>query len=339
MRIGLVGYGAWGCMHASAIRGIPGLTLAGIVAHSDDSARAAAHDHPGVQVHRQLGDLLRDPAIDLADIVVPNFLHAEMAIAALAAGKHVLLEKPLATTIADAERVVNAAESSGRYLGVNLELRVSKQWSRVQALIAEGAIGTPRYANLALFRRPFRPGSGGWRRQADKVGSWILEEPVHYIDLLLWYFAACGGPVEVEAFAIPSTAGPRMHDAFTCVLRFASGAYAVFSQCVSGFQHSLTLELAGDAGAVRSWWAGAMDRSLEPAFEMKVQRPGAAAAEIVPIEKSGEVFELAEQLRRLLDDAPRRTPLVSAREAMRSVKVCLEAERSLMERRPVSLAW
>lgn len=337
MRIGLVGYGAWGRMHASAIRKSPGLTLAGIVAHGDDSARQAALDNPGVPVHRRLDDLLRDKAVALVDIVVPNHLHADTAIAALAAGKHVLLEKPLATTITDGERIAAAAEASGLYLGVGHELRVSRQWSRIKTLLDEGAIGRPRYANLALFRRPYRPGAGGWRHAADKVGSWILEEPVHYMDLLLWYFAGSGAPVEIEAFAVPSSTGPRMHDAFTAVLRFGDGAYAVFSQCLSGFEHSLTLELAGDAGAMRSWWAGAMDRTFDPQFELKLRRGAGAAAESVAIEKSGEVFELEEQLRRLVDDVPRRAPLVSAREALRATRICLEAERSLAEKRPIAL--
>jgi myo-inositol 2-dehydrogenase/D-chiro-inositol 1-dehydrogenase len=338
MRIGLVGYGAWGRVHAGAIRNISGLALAGIVAHGEESARQAAQDNPGIKVHRRLDDLLKDSAVELVDIVVPNHLHAEMAIAALAAGKHVLLEKPLATTIADGERIVAAAQASGRYLGVGHELRVSKQWSRIKGLIDAGAIGHPRYANLALFRRPYRPGAGGWRHTADQVGSWILEEPVHYIDLLLWYFAGSGAPVEIAAFGVPSSTGPRMHDAFTAVLRFADGAYAVFSQCLSGFQHSLTLELAGDAGAMRSWWAGAMDRTLSPEFALTLQRGRDAAVEPVAIEKSGEVFELEEQLRRLVDDVPARAPLVSAREALRAVTLCLEAERSLAERRPIALA-
>ncbi len=339
MRVGLIGYGAWGEMHARAIAKLPALSLAGIVCHGDVSAGKAASDHPGVAIHRTLDALLRDPAIELVDIVAPNYLHAEMTLAALAAGKHVLVEKPMATTLADAERVVAAAERSGLYVGVGLELHVSKQWARVRSLIADGAIGRARYANLTLFRRPFRPGSGNWRRTSDQVGSWILEEPIHYIDLLLWYFRECGLPVEIAADAVASPLGKGMHDAFTCRLRFADGAYAVFSQCVAGFEHTLALEIAGDGGALRTWWAGAMDRTTTPSFELKLQRAGAGEAELVAIEKSGEVFELEEQLRRLAIDVPARRPLVSAREALPSLKICLAAETALTERRAIPLAW
>lgn len=337
MRIGVVGYGAWGRLHAAAVARIAGLTLAGIVAPSEASARAAAGAHPGVPVYRQLADLLADPSVELVDIVVPSHLHAEMALAALAAGKHVLLEKPLATNVADGERIVRAAEASGLYLGVGHEFRLSAQWRRVKELIDEGAIGTPRFANFALFRRPFRHGSGGWRYDAARVGSWILEEPIHFFDLLLWYFAPCGSPVEVEAFAVPAAAGERMHDVFTALLRFADGGYAVFSQCLAGFEHSVTLELAGDGGAIRTWWTGTMDRTLHPDFAFRVQRRGTTEVEAVTIERSGEVFELEEELRRLIDDVPRRTPPVSAGEALRALKLCLAAERSLADRRPVPL--
>jgi myo-inositol 2-dehydrogenase/D-chiro-inositol 1-dehydrogenase len=326
-------------MHVGAIARIPGLSLAAVLCGSDASAGAAAAELPGIAVHRDLDALLRDRTIDLVDIVAPNHLHAGMAIKALEAGKHVLLEKPMATTLADAERLVAAAERSGRYIGIGLELHVSKQWARVRELIAEGTLGRLRYANLTLFRRPFRGGSGGWRHTSERVGSWILEEPIHYIDLLLWYFRERGLPVEVSADGVPSARGAGMYDAFTCTLRFADGAYAVFSQCLGGFEHSLILEIAGDGGALRTWWSGAMDRTLEPDFELKLQRAGAAEAEVVTIEKSGEVFELEEQFRRLVEDVPRRTPLVSPRDALPSLKICFEIERALSERRPIKLAW
>jgi myo-inositol 2-dehydrogenase/D-chiro-inositol 1-dehydrogenase len=218
MRIGLVGYGAWGRMHAGTIGRIAELSLGGVVCGGDASAEEAARDLPGVPIHRTLEALLADPGIELVDVVVPNHLHAGMAVKALEAGKHVLLEKPMATTLADAERVVAAAGRSDRYLGIGLELHVSRQWAKVRELIGQGALGRMRFANLMLFRRPFRGGSGNWRRTRATVGSWILEEPIHYIDLLLWYFRERGLPVEVSASGVASPAGPGMFDAFTATI-------------------------------------------------------------------------------------------------------------------------
>jgi myo-inositol 2-dehydrogenase/D-chiro-inositol 1-dehydrogenase len=325
-------------MHASTIARVPGLSLAAVVCGSEDSARVAIADHPALPVYRELRDLLADRTVDLVDICSTNDLHAPMAIAALEAGKDVLLEKPMATTSADAEKLVATVERTGRYLSVGLELRVSKQWAKVRELIVEGAVGRTRFANLTLFRRPFRGGSRGWRHDAARVGSWILEEPIHYIDLLLWYFRERGLPVEVSADGVPSPKGSGMYDAFTATLRFADGSYAVFTQCLGGFEHSLELQISGDKGSLRTWWAGALDRDHSPKFELKLSR-GTDTGEIVPVEKSGEVFELEEELRRLLADVPARAPLVSAREALPSLKICLEIERALAERKPVKLVW
>ena len=327
LNVGLVGYGAWGRMHAAAIARLPGLRLAAIVANGDASAAAAVADHPGVPVLRSLDALLARGDVELVDVVAPNFLHAEIALAALASGRHVLLEKPLATTLADGERIAREVARTGLFLAVGFELRVSRQWAKVKALIDDGAVGRPRFANLALFRRPFRPGAGGWRRDRARVGSWILEEPVHYLDLLCWYFAAA--PVAIHAAGTPIAHDPALHETFTARLDFADGRHAVFTQVLAGFEHSLTLDLAGANGSLRSWWQGAMDRTATPSFELKFARAGADVGEIVPVESSGEVFELEEQLRELPARVASRSPRVSAADALLSLKLCLAAEESI----------
>lgn len=103
----------------------------------------------------------------------------------------------------------------------------------------------------------------------------IIEEPIHYLDLLLWYVRERRLPVEVLASGVASPQGPGMSDPFTATLTFADGRYAVFTQCLAGFQHLLMLDLAGTEGAIRTWWSGAMDRAKRPDFELKLQRAGA----------------------------------------------------------------
>ena len=105
MRFGLIGFGAWGKLHAEAIRKAPGAELAAIACASEASAQAAREAYPQARVHRDWRALVADPSLEAVDIVVPNHLHAEIAIAALDAGKDVLLEKPMASTIAECERI------------------------------------------------------------------------------------------------------------------------------------------------------------------------------------------------------------------------------------------
>ena len=209
----------------------------------------------------------------------------------------------------------------------------------MRELIAEGALGRMRFANLTLFRRPFGGGAGNWRRTRATVGSWILEEPIHYIDLLLWYFRERGLPVEVSASGVASPQGPGMSDAFTATMTFADGSYAVFSQCLAGFEHSLVLELAGDQGAIRTWWSGAMDRTETPDFELKLKRAGAEVSRDRRRREIGRGLRAGGAAAPPAGRVPARTPLVSAREALPSQIVCLEIERALAERRAIPLRW
>lgn len=333
-RIALAGYGAWGRMHAQAIRAIDGAEVVAVLARSEAAHQAAATDIPGARLYGDYADMLRAADIDVVHVVTPNHTHAQAAIEALQAGKHVVLEKPLGLTLAECDAVQAASERSGRLLAVNHELRVSRQWGPVQQMLARGDFGQLQHLHFSLFRRPFKTGSGGWRYDPDRVGSWVLEELVHFIDLVLWYGAGNGMPHRVTAYG--GGAGERLADQFSVVLEWANGATALLSQCLNGFEHHTVLELAGSAGALRTWWSGSMDRTLTPSFEMK-RRLGEADVETVQIPLSGEVFELEENLRQALAGFAQGRSILSAREARASVAVSLAAEQAWAEGRPVVL--
>ena len=338
LRYGLIGFGRFGQLHAGAIERTEGAALGAICTASAASAAAAARAHPQARIVRGWRDLFADPALDVIDVVAPNHLHAEMTIAALEAGKHVLLEKPMATTAADCARIIEAVERTGRLLAVGFELRLSIQWGRIKQLIDEGAIGRPRYVNIGLFRHPYRQGAAGWRYAQDQVGSWILEEPVHFYDFAMWWLAELGDPVAVGA--VGTTAGEGMFDNFTSTIRFADGAYATITQSLAGFGHHLVVELAGTAGAIRATWSGADAASAAPAFDLLVGPAGMAPPRRIELTgNSGEVFELEEQIRLTTAAFAAGRTLVGAREAARSVIVCLEAERALREGREVPLSF
>jgi len=337
MRFGLIGYGLFGRCHARCLATTEGVELRAIATTSEANRAAAAADHADARVLADWRELVAADDIDAVDIVAPNHLHAEMAIAALEAGRHVLLEKPMATTVEDAARIVEAVRRSGRQLSVGHELRLSAQWAPVRRLIEEGAVGAPRYVNLSLFRFPYRPGGGGWRHDPARVGSWILEEPIHFYDLVMWYLEGLGPPVAVNAKG--TAVGSGMLDNFSSWLTFEGGAYATVTQSLGGFGHHLVLEIAGSKGAIRSWWSAADARSERPKFRLEVQRAGAAASETIEIEESGELVELAAQIREVAASVAAARTLVPAEAGQRAVVVCLEAERALREGREVPLSW
>ena len=336
MRVGVIGYGAWGRWHAKALAGLPGVTLGGIFAHGDDSAAAALADFPGIPVVRDRAALLALP-LDAVDIVSPNHTHAEHAIAVLAAGMHVLAEKPLANTVADCDRIVAAAKAAGRCVSVNHELRVSTQWGMIRDEIARGAIGTPMAATYALFRRPFRGGAGGWRHDPARVGSWVLEEPVHFFDLLLWYFAAHGDPATLRADATATPDGLQAN--LSATIRYASGAFFTVTQILTGFEHHCALDIGGTEGALRSWWSGGDARITDAAAGLSILRTGASAPERHDFPESGEIFELREHLRRSIDAFARGESPMPAEEARRAVILCLAAEEACRTGATVDLAF
>lgn len=134
-----------------------------------------------------------------------------------------------------------------------------------------------------------------------------------------------------------------MYDNVSIVLRFASGAYVTFNQSVAGFEHHLSLEIAGAEGAIRTHWTGTMDRDHNASYELRVQRRGfpfergVRESERITISRSGEVHELTEQIRQAVIAFAERRALVTAAEARMRVAICIAAERSIVEDREIQL--
>lgn len=333
-RVALAGFGAWGVMHARAIAAIEGAEVVAVLARSEQARAVAAAAIPAAIQVNDMDALLALSGVDVVHVLLPNHLHADAAVAAMASGRHVLLEKPLGLDLAQCDAVIEASQRTGRQVVVNHELRVSHQWAGVRACVARGDLGRLRHQHLTLFRKPFRPGAGGWRHDPGRVGSWVLEELVHFIDLVLWYAWESGPPHRVTAFG--SDPGGRLPTHFTMVLAWPDGATAVLNQCLAGFEHHTVLEVAGTDGALRTWWGGTMDRTTTPSFEMRVQRRG-GEVESVPIPLSGEVFELEMHLRQAYAGFAGGRSVMPAQAARASVAVALAAERSWLEGRPVAL--
>ena len=146
LQFGLIGYGAWGKCHAAAIAKTSGAALVAIAAPSESSRAAAREAHPQAHVCADYRELLGWENIDVVDIVVPSHLHHEIASAALAAGKHLLLEKPMALNLRECDNLIRLAQEHNRVLAVGHELRLSSLWGKVKELIASGFVGDPLYA-------------------------------------------------------------------------------------------------------------------------------------------------------------------------------------------------
>ena len=335
---GLLGYGLFGKHHANAISSTPGARLAAIAVKSEASQQAAREDYPEAHVCGDWRELIARDDVEMVDVVVPNRMHYEVTKAALEAGKHVLLEKPMAIELAHCDALVALAAEKQRVLAVNHELRLSSLWAGVKRLIDDGAIGRPLHALVELSRFPYRQGADGWRYDAARVGSWILEEPIHFFDLARWYLSAAGEPESLYARANSrDPSRPQLFDNFSAIVNFPGGAYAVVSQTLAAFGHHVTAKITGSDGAIWAHWSAADARSEAPTFGLRWGL-GDAIHEVSFDKSTGELLELADQIAAMVrcvrDGAP---PPCSGSDGRRSTLLCLAAEQSVKVEAPVDL--
>jgi myo-inositol 2-dehydrogenase/D-chiro-inositol 1-dehydrogenase len=338
VRFGLIGFGAWGRCHADAIAHTGGAELVAIAAHSEASCNAARDAFPSAAVVSDYRDLLAREDVEIVAVVLPTYLHHEVASAVLSAGKHLLLEKPMAPTLEQCDDLIALAKRQDRLFAIGHEFRLSSLWGRVKQMVEAGDLGEPKYVLVELSRNPYRQGASGWRYDITRVGNWILEEPIHFFDLARWYLSAVGDPQSVYAAASSRQPGhPELQDNFSAIVHFRTDAYAIISQTLSAFEHHQTVKVAGTKGALWATWSGAMDRTRHPTFSLRAF-VGDTLQEI-PIEKiTGEVFELEDQVAMLVRAIRSGAPLsVDADEGRWSVALCLAAARSVETGQRVAL--
>lgn len=339
VRFGLVGYGLFGAHHADAIVNTDGAKLAAIAVKSDNSQSAARDAHPAADVCGDYRELLARDDIDIVSVVVPNHLHYEVGRAVLECGKHLLLEKPMALQVAHCDELNHLAKSRGKILAVGHELRLSSLWGGVKRLIDEGRIGRPQYALVELSRFPYRSGAEGWRYDLDRVGNWILEEPIHFFDLARWYLAPCGEPHSVYARANSRQADDRhLNDNFSAIVNFPDGAYAVVSQTLAAFGHHVTAKVTGTDGTIWASWSAADARADESTFSLQYGLGDEVC--IVDFEKpTGELVELRQQIAAVTasvrDGEP---PPCSGIDGKWSAILCLAAQKSVDENQVVAVS-
>lgn len=214
LNVALVGYGYVGqTFHSPLIVATPGFRLHTVV--SSAPAKVLA-DHPDVRVIADLGQALEDPAVDLVVIATPNALHAPQAIAALQAGKHVVVDKPLAVEMVQARAMADAASAAGKLLTVFHNRRWDSDFLTVRRLISEGALGEVVQFESRFDR--FRPlVRDRWRERAGPgAGAWMDLGP-HLLDQALVLF---GAPLALSADIGTQRAGAGADDYFHVVLRY-----------------------------------------------------------------------------------------------------------------------
>jgi scyllo-inositol 2-dehydrogenase (NADP+) len=216
VRVGLIGFGLAGqAFHAPVIRGVPGMELTCIL---ERRGTRAQQKYPGIRVARTLEELLADKEIQLCVIATPNDSHFDLAKACLLAGRDVVVDKPLAPTLAEAEELVKLAAQLGRLITVYQDRRWDGDFGTVRKLVHSGKLGTIVEYECRYDRFRLEPKPNAWRERADQPGAGVLFDlGPHVIDQALVLF---GEPRAITASAFCERETSQVDDSFDVCLEY-----------------------------------------------------------------------------------------------------------------------
>jgi len=251
IRFGVIGCGGIGRWHAKIVRSLPGAVLGGVT-DLDASARADAARSFGAREWETAEALVSQAEIDVVCICTPPVSHAPLIESAAAAGKHVLVEKPLAPTLEDADRALAACASHGVHLGVVHQQRARSATRAVHRLMAEGALGRPVVAAaIHTWLKTSRDlDEDPWRGDSTAGGGMLLDQAVHALDLLVWYL---GEPLWVTGATSRAARGTTGEDTAVATIGFEGAAVATLTASTAAnlMRDDIAVELAGTRGGLR----------------------------------------------------------------------------------------
>ncbi len=226
--VAVIGAGYFGRYHAKVFQRLPNVDLCGVYDVVAQSAEAVASE-TGTRVYRSLDEVFEDRRVQAVSLCVSDQAHLEPALAACAAGKHLLIEKPLATTLEDCDAIIEAARKAGVKLMVGHILRFDPRYRIACERIADGQIGEI----IQFYARRSNPIIAA-RRLGDRCGKYtiIYHNAVHDLDLMLWM----GGTNISQAFALKregllTSEGIDVADAVVSTMAFENGAIGLMENC------------------------------------------------------------------------------------------------------------
>ena len=248
--VGIVGAGTIGAVHAGALDELQDARLVAVAEAREVTGRKLAETH-GAQWHAGLGELLARPDVDVVVICTPSGLHPDQAVAAARAGKHVITEKPMATTLEGADRMIHACKEAGVTLTVIFQYRFNRDALRLKRAVEAELFGRPVLGNAFvhwLRTQAYYEERGGWRGTwALDGGGALMNQSIHAVDLLQWIL----GPVEsICGYAETLAHDIEAEDTASVALRFASGALGTIQGTTSAHRDSpLRIEIRGTEGS------------------------------------------------------------------------------------------
>jgi predicted dehydrogenase len=329
MKVGIAGVGFMGTVHAAGWAATEA-ELVGFCAETTQEAAELAHTYR-TRVYPDYAALL--DAVDVIDICTPTHLHHGIVLQAAAAGKHIICEKPLARTVAQAQEMIRVCRNAGVRLFVAHVVRFFPEYALAKAQVQAGKVGKPAVVRLARGSyRPKKP-SGNWFLDVEKSGGMMLDLMIHDLDYARWI----SGEVESVFAKNVSTLHPNSATEFgIAILKHTSGA---LSHVVGAWAYPpptfrTSFEIAGDGGLIE--WSSDSTAPInlllrkDTADAPDVGLPGSPVAESP---YTTQIKEFYEALNASRDRAAR----VTAADGLAAVQIALAAIESAQTGQPIQI--
>lgn len=333
---GIVGCGMIGAVQAAAIQAIQGAHLLAVCG-KDPERTAKFAERFGATPYTDYNAFLAHPGLRIVNICTPSGLHAEQGIAAARAGKHVLVEKPIETTLAKADALINACDEAGVRLGVIFQSRFLPAVQQFKRALDEGRLGRLMVgdAYVKWYRAPEYYADSWHGTLALDGGGALINQAIHTVDLLRWML----GPVETVFAMKAALRYPHIEaeDTLVANVRFQNGALGVIEATTSvkpGFKRRV--EISGERGTIIldgdaiSCWA--VDGDAGPVGEDEQLTDGSANP--AAISNEGHRRQIEEMMNAVREN---RAPLIDGREGRKSLELVCALYESAQAGQPVKL--
>jgi predicted dehydrogenase len=313
-------------------------------------------EDPGIRATTDLDEILADAEIELVFVTASNHAHAQLTIRSIEAGKAVMCEKPMATTLEDAEAMVDVAEQHDAFLQIGFELRYSKLYTKIKEWLDAGLLGDVVNTHCYYISSEFHH-KGSWRNKKSTGGSMFGEKLSHYVDLPRWWVGTHVPVTEVYSACSPNVIPYyEVHDNYHTTYKFENGAvgHLTFMMALGAtFRgdplQNVVSQQKGDGHALRYTILGTEGAAMTDVFDRSIKRwefgdsPECMTSEWVEDlswdeSEDGKYFHWVggqnrDIVRRVAEG---REPKTSARDAFETMKLCFAAERSADTGEPVT---
>ncbi|MCE5323280.1 Gfo/Idh/MocA family oxidoreductase [bacterium] len=335
---GIIGAGNVAKLHAEAIGAIERCKLIGVTAIPFDAAESFAQEY-NAKAYQNIDEIASDPDIDVVTLCTPSGLHAKQAITLLESGKHVIVEKPLAISIEDADKVINTADQMGVKLGVVSQRRYDPAIAAIKSAVDNGLFGRLILLNghVHYYRKPEYYSSSDWRGTWSMDGGGaLMNQGIHAVDLIRWI----GGPVKsICANARTLHHDIEVEDTLVASLEFENGTLGTLQSTTCAYPGlHVRLEVLGDAGTAVIedsdivYWK-TKDEAPCPALS-KNSSIGSGSYNPMAFSAAGHIAQFKDFINAIDED---RKPAIDGVEGRRAVEIVLGAYASSRTGKPLSL--